>query len=203
MTSVPDESVGTRYLNDEVQRFGWASAATVIDRYSTLVDRATGEGSSTSAPDFDPGVLVDAAVRMAAGYLRLLDTTATLVVSRRARTSGPERVVMPAARPGEGSEIALWLHNPTASPVTGIELGATGMVSPDGGAIPTGALSVIPPRIDRLDGSSSRELLLRVDIPEDQQAGIYFGLVELTGLPGDPITVQMEVKAATPEGHRS
>jgi hypothetical protein len=188
---------------EDVQRFGWASAATVVDRYTALVDRVIGDervGSASQPSDRpDPGLLVDSAVRLAEGYLRFLDTTAGLMTSRRgAAAAEMERIVLPAARPGTGSETSLWAHNPTSAPSIGIEIEVTGPISPEGVAIPAEAVRITPRRVDRLEPSSSTKLLLHVEVPPHQPAGPYFGLVVISGAEGDPIAFQLEVEP--PEG---
>ncbi|MEX0863249.1 MAG: hypothetical protein WD269_00065 [Acidimicrobiia bacterium] len=190
----------TRRLMEDVQRFGWASAATVVDRYTALVDRAMVDdriGSPSPSDEADPGRLVDSAVRLAGAYLRFLDTTAVLVASRRGGApSEMERIVLPAARPGSGSETSLWIHNPVWAPSTGIEVEVTRLISPEGVAIPGEAVWTTPHRVDRLEPSSSREVRLHVNVPADQPAGSYFGLAVITAAPGHPIALQLDVESA-------
>jgi hypothetical protein len=189
-----------RHLIGDVQRFGLLSAATVVDRYTGMVDRAISGDRLGSAPSpsdgLDPGWLVDRAARLAEAYLRFLDTTAVLVASRAERGDAApemERILLPAARPASSSETSLWVHNPTSAPSAGIDVEVTGLISSNGGIIPAEAVSASPQSIERLDPSTSREFRLRVDVPGDQPAGYYHGLVLMSESPGEPIALQLEV----------
>ncbi|HLF43260.1 MAG TPA: hypothetical protein VJA46_07015 [Acidimicrobiia bacterium] len=190
-----------RHLIGDVQRFGLLSAATVVDRYTDMVDRAISDDRLGSAPSpsdgLDPGWLVDGAARVAEAYLRFLEATAVLVASRaEGGDAAPEmeRILLPTARPGSSSETSLWVHNPTPAPLGDIDIEVTGLMSSNGVTIPTEAVLASPQRIERLDASSSREFRLRVDVPRDQRVGSYHGLVLISESPGEPIALQLEVE---------
>jgi uncharacterized membrane protein len=104
-----------------------------------------------------------------------------------------ETIILPPARPASSSETSLWLHNPTSAASTDIEISVTGFISQKGATIPAAIVRASPRRIDRLDASTSREVRLRVDIPRDQPAGMYFGLVLLSDSPGDAISLLLNV----------
>jgi hypothetical protein len=185
-------------LIGEVRRFGLLSAATVVDRYNSMVELAVSAdtvGVEPLSPEsLDPQALIDGAVRMTAAYLRFIETTAGLVARRRGGSTGPsESVVLPAAPPGGSTMISLWAHNPTAVPALGLEIEVTRVMSPDGGVIPAHGVSVTPRILGRLDPMTSHEIRMRVGIPADQTPGWYLGLVRIGGDPGSPITVQLEV----------
>lgn len=196
-----DEARQARDLVGDVQRFGLLSAATIVGRYTALVDRAITEVPIDSAPrpgdGLDPQWLVDRAARLAEGYLRLLDTTAVLVASRvgevRARPR-MDRVVLPPVRHGSRAETSLWVHNPTPALSIGIEIVRTSLLSPDGATIPAEAVSISPQVVDRLHSSSSNEIRLSVDVPRDQPAGLYFGLVLISAEQEDAISVMLKVE---------
>ena len=188
------------HLVGDVQRFGLFSAASVVDRYNAMVDRAMVDDGIASVPlsvdGLDPGALVDRAARLAEAYLRLLDTTA-VIASRAGRGQARpemETILLPPARPASGSETSLWVHNPTSAASTGIEISVTGFISPNGATIPASVVRASPRRLDHLDPSTSREVRLSVDIPRDQPAGMYFGLALISEWPDDAISLLLKVE---------
>jgi hypothetical protein len=191
------EALRARHLVGDVQRFGLFSAASVVDRYNAMVDRAMADDGVASVPSsVDPGALVDRAARLAEAYLRLRDTTA-VIASRAGRGQARpemETIILPPAQPASSSETSLWLHNPTSAASTDIEISVTGFISPKGATIPAPVVRTSPRRIDRLDPSTSREIRLRVDIPPDQPAGLYFGLALISDRPDDAISLLLKVE---------
>ncbi|MGH8913675.1 MAG: hypothetical protein ACRDZM_04070 [Acidimicrobiia bacterium] len=189
-----------RHLVGNVQRFGLFSAAAVVGRYTAMVDRVMVDDRPWPAPrsldGLDPGSLVDRAARLAEAYLRFLETTA-VIASRAGRGEARpemETIVLPPARPAGTSETSLWVHNPTSSASTGIEVAATGLISPEGMTIPAQAVWTSPQKVVHLDPSTSTELRLRVDVPRDQPPGLYFGLVLIAEAPDDPISLLLKVE---------
>jgi hypothetical protein len=198
MTGLVRDGGGRGGLIGEVRRFGLLSAATVVDRYNAMVELAVSAETVAVEPlppeGLDPQALIDGAARMAAAYLRFIETTAGLVATRQGGSTRPlESVVLPAAPPGGGAMGSLWAHNPTTAPAVGLEIEVTGVMSPEGAVIPAQGVSVSPHIIDRLDPMTSHEIRVRVGIPADQTPGWYFGLVRIGGDPGSPITIQLEV----------
>ena len=194
------EALRARHLVGDVQRFGLFSAASVVDRYNAMVDRAMVDDGIASMPSsvdgLDPGALVDRAARLAEAYLRLLETTA-VIASRAGRGQARtemETIILPPATPASSSETSLWVHNPTSAASTGIEISVTGFISPNGATIPAPVVRTTPRSVDHLDPSTSREVRLRVDIPQDQPAGMYFGLALISDSPDDAISLLLKVE---------
>ncbi len=197
-----DDVRRVRHLVGDVQRFGLFSAATVVDRYTAMVDRAIVDDRIASAPSswdgLDPGSLVDRAARLAEAYLRFLETTA-VIASRTGRGGARpemETIVLPPARPAGSSETSLWVHNPTLAASTGIEIAATGLISSEGVTIPAQAVWISPQMVDHLGPSTTRKLRLRVDVPRDKPAGLYFGLVLISEAPDDAISLLLKVEGS-------
>lgn len=190
---------GAQHLVGDVQRFGLLSAAAVVDRYTEIVDRATQNGSVQLAPPADErgtAGLVDSAARIAEAYLGLIDTAAALIANTATPdTAVPEmeRHVLPPTRPGFSSETSLWVHNRTSSAVTYIDLHMTGLISSNGVSIPLGVVSFSQKRLDLVDTGSAREVRLRIDVPADQPAGNYHGLVLISAAPLEPIALHLGV----------
>jgi hypothetical protein len=185
MTDAPD-------LVGVVQGFGLFSAAAVVDRYAEIVDRAISRHApSPAAQDGGAGRLADA-------WLRLLDTTSTLLRSGAAQNPADGALVLPPTTAGRSCDAALWLHNTTSSPVPAVALHVTGLVSTDGHRIPAEAVTLVPERIDLLAAGTSREVRLRLRVPAGQDAATYHGLVVTSAAPTEPLAVRLEVRA--PEG---
>jgi hypothetical protein len=189
MTAGPDTASGARELIGVVQRFGLFSAASVVDRYAEIVDRAV---ARDLVPMQTGG---DLAGRLGQAWLRLLDeATARL---REDVPGGPpmEALILPAARPGSSSEVSMWIHNTTSSPVLAVELHGTALLSAGGRSIPAAAVTLVPDRVDSVPAGTSREVRLRVRVPAAQAAATYHGMVVSTAAPAGPMTVRLEVCA--------
>lgn len=184
---------GPGQLIGDVQRLGLISAARVIDRYTKLVDSADGATAPASRTDRD-AAQVALATRLAEAYLRLVDATAELAsaVGRGDPGTTMERVALGTARPGSQVQARLWIHNPTEEAVQA-EVAMTDLTSSKGDSVPGAVISLTPRRVGRLDPFTSREVRIRVDVPDDQPTGCYHGLVLVTAAPADPVAVQLEV----------
>lgn len=199
----PKGSRDARHLIGDVQRFGFLSAATVVDRYAGMVDRAIADNRLGPTPSpwdgLDSGWLVERIAQATESYLHLLAATSALIASRAdLRDDAPalERIVLPVARPAGGSESSLWIHNPTTVEVLDIDVRVTSLMSSTGEMITGSAITVSPHRVARLDPARSRELRLHVDVPSDQLPGWYHGMVLFSAAPSEPIAVQLEVMRA-------
>jgi hypothetical protein len=206
----PGQAVGhgAQHLIGDVQRFGLLSAAAVVDRYAELIDRATRDDSFRSPPppaaERGTGWMVDSAARIADTYLSLVDTTAELIPNRAmADTAVPnmERISLPPTRSGFDSETSLWVHNSTSSSAAAIDLHMTNLISSNGVSIPAAAVSFSPERLDVVDPGTAREVRLRVEVPADQPAGHYHGLVLTSAAPSEPIALHLDVDDRAIAGH--
>ncbi|MGW5239988.1 hypothetical protein ACWEOW_13730 [Monashia sp. NPDC004114] len=184
-------------LAGDVQRFGLFSAAAVVDRYIAVVDRAIHHepdisGSSSGDP---AAALLDGAGRAADAGLALLEEL-TSVLARTVtpgRTPGPDHLVLPPAAPGSCSEVSVWVHNPTTSPVAHVRLRATSLVASTG-VMPAEAVAFSPEVLAVVDPATVGESRLRVTVPADQPAGEYQALV-LSSVDGSrPIGLTLSVR---------
>jgi hypothetical protein len=198
----PAQTGGHRaqHLIGDVQRFGLLSAAAVVDRYTEIIDRATLDASfrsaSLAADERGADWMVDSAARIAEACLRLVDTTAALIGNTAMRdTAVPEmeKVVLPPTRSGFNSETSLWVHNPTPSSATAIDLHTTSLISSGGVSIPVASVSLSPERLDVVDAGTAREVRLRVVVPADQPAGHYHGVLLISAAPVEPIALYLDV----------
>lgn len=182
-------------LIGEVQRFGFLSAATVIDRYTGMVDRAVADGHGAPAAYLpgDGDAVVERAARLAEAYLRVVDATVALATGSREDGLAMERITLPVSRPASRVEASIWVHNPTGEAATQLHLEATGLVSSAGVSIPASAVSIHPSLLARLPPATSREVQVRVDVPGEQSPGYYHGLILISEGPDEPIGVRLEV----------
>ena len=195
MTAGAAADEGTRDLVGDVRRFGLYSAATVVDRYVALVDRAITHDPVATVPSAsgDGGRLADSAVRAVDAFLRLLDGTTGLAGDGGA-------LVLPPALPGSGSAASLWVHNTTSSPSPALELHVTSLVSADGSHLGVDRVSFSPTGAGPVAAGTSREVRVRVLVPPDQPAGHYQGLVVTSAAPSEPMALRLEVRAPAGSG---
>jgi hypothetical protein len=194
-------TAGARDLIGEVRRFGLYSAATVVDRYVEIVDRAISRDGLVPAPareDAGAGWPADTAVQVAAAWLRLLDSTSALLRTEAAREPAAATLVLPAVGPGRVSEVSFWIHNTTSSPASDVVLHATPLMSSTGDALPAEAVTLVPSRLDLLPAGTSREVRLRALVPAGQPAACYLGMLLTSAAPSEPMVVRLEVAEAEP-----
>ncbi len=195
------------HLAGEVQRFGYLSAASVVKRYTEIVDRAIAGTAGlpepgTPARGAEGEALLDGASRLVeAGATSFEAMTALLLESLRPDTGtrGLETVLLPPAARGSTCRGSLWLHNATATPVTEVDLRATGLSSSSGGLIPADAVTLSPTRLEILAAVSHHEVAVHVTVPRKQAPGHYHGLVVLSAAPEEAIALLLEVRAITGE----
>jgi hypothetical protein len=77
----------------------------------------------------------------------------------------------------------------------------TNLISSNGARIPAASLSLSPERLDVVDAGTAREVRLRVDVPADQPAGHYHGLVLTSAAPSEPIALHLDVDDRAIAGH--
>lgn len=182
---------GSRDLVGDVRRFGLFSAATVVDRYSVLVDRVL----ATAPPRPDghaPTAPADTAAQVAEAALRLLDSAAALLGGGTGRGDPTETLVLPPTAPGGTAGTALWVHNATPSAVPAVGLRVTALTSASGDTVPAGTVSLVPDRVDVAPGGA-REVGLSVLVPVGQTPGHYHGLVLSSAAPDRPLLLRLEV----------
>jgi hypothetical protein len=95
----------------------------------------------------------------------------------------------------------VWVHNSTSSSTAAINLHVTSLISSSGDSIPVTSVSFAPERLDVVDAETAREVRLRVDVPVDQPAGHYHGLLLISAAPFEPITLLLEVDGRERAGH--
>ena len=97
------------------------------------------------------------------------------------------------AAPGQEAATAVWLHNTTASPLTGVRLRMTDLAAHDGGTL-DGVRGVFSPAAIDVAAGSSVSTTLVLALPAHAPAGAYHGLVLAFGLPAASIPVLLVVE---------
>jgi hypothetical protein len=154
-------------LTGRVQLLGMASAAAVAERYVAVVERFLARRPSE-------GVLGDA------------------LGLQPGAVPGPETLELPAAHPGTRSTASLWLHNPTAAPVSAVvQVGR--LTSADGLVLPAGAVVSASAPTDRVAPGASAEVRLLVNVPQDTPAGHFHAVVTSAATPRQALLLHLEV----------
>ena len=167
---------GLRAIADDVQRFAFLSAATVVTRYVEMVDSVLTDGDLPlpRGPD-DFGTAILDGLRARPGVTSV------------------ETLVLPTTRPGSTSEGPLWIHNPTSAPVTNIDLEVTRLTCSGAAVIPLDAISISPNRTPTVEPHGRQRVWIRVAVPVGQRLGVYHGLVIGSLAPSEPLAVRLEV----------
>ena len=196
----PSASERARRLASEVQRFGLHSAASVVERYTAIVDRTLSAALAApltgTPPAGRPDPLADSAGQVAQAYLQLLQTTASLVAASGlagGREGHPrdDVVLLPAAAPGTSSHGTLWLHNETTTAVDAPTVTLSDLVAAPGHTVPRSCLAARCPA--HVGPGLSHEVALHVHVPPGQPAGHYHGLALLSLDPTTPVRVTLLV----------
>jgi hypothetical protein len=178
-------------LIDQVQRFGLASATTVIDRYIAAAEAALGTDPLELPASPGTEQLSEAAALAGNAYLALLDSAAAMARRDRDRLA---RVDLPAVTAGSRSTGSLFLHNTTADAVAdarvmlGPFLGASG-------AMTEAAVTIAPSSLDLAAGASG-QVLVHVDVPGAQAPGDYYAVALASVAAEDPVVVRVAVLPA-------
>ena len=206
MSRTLDAASHVAHLVGEVQRFGFLSAASVVKRYTEIVDRAI---AGAGLPESDPvargpagDALLDVASRLAEAGLTSLETMTALLDDSLRPDPGRgarETVVLPPAAGGSTSVAALWLHNATDASVRRVELHATALTSSSGAVIPAAALTLSPSNVDVLAANSHRQVTVQVTVPPGQAPGHYHGVVVLSAAPDEAMALLLEVRTMNGE----
>jgi hypothetical protein len=195
-----------RFLTEEAQRFGLASANRVVDRYLRLVQREIdgdpvvarpaerfyGDAEQRDGPDIDG--LTERITEMATAWLHMLEATASLTDGAAAGAAPMATLELPPTGPGLAAQEAIWVHNTTASPVP-VALAVTSLAGPAGLVIPADAVSFAPVPMDAVPAGASAEVGVRVRVPDGQGPGRYRGLI-VASAADQPMLVRLDVRAA-------
>lgn len=124
--------------------------------------------------------------------LQLLDAAARLPSD--AAPPGTEILAMPPARAGADVEASVWVHNRTSSIVATVELRATVLISAEEDVIHGDAVTFRPEGAVVLEPGTSREVSVRMSVPEGQPPGLYRGLLTGSGAPDGAVTLHLAVE---------
>lgn len=195
MTGRADGAREARHIIGEVQRFGLLSAASVVDRYVEIINRervGDPRRPAREAPTGNTGASVGGAGRILEAGLHALDGAARLI--SEAVAPSPETLVLPQTEPGLDAEASVWIHNRTSSLVASVELRATILVSGEESSIPSHAVTFLPESAVLVEPGTSREVTVRVSVPQGQPVGLYHGLLVGSGAPDGAISLSLAVE---------
>jgi hypothetical protein len=210
-------------LAREVQKLGFDSARTVVDRFvelfgrfcatigndpSGIGQRIGGAGPAVrihSGNSGSPRIQSDMQ-RTTESYLSIIGqlSDASLLFLDAARSWGspaptPDAaLVLPDIAPGGWSSARLWLHNTTASTVTNLRPWSPGLAGHAGDALPLRAVTFSPERIERLDSGESREVVVAIRPGEAAVPGAYHGQVLIERLPEAVFPLAVRVVPRSP-----
>jgi hypothetical protein len=162
------------------------SAASVVDRYAMLVEKALGT---------DPTRL-GLPVEQSSSLEGVLTELSNLLASARGPSGDAvERIEFPDTPAGSSSSVTLWLHNPLPEPIAGVSVRCAGLVRADGAPGDTPAVDVSPSGVT-VPGGGSACFVLEARVPEGLQPGVHLGLAVPGPVPGDPVVVALRVTGA-------
>jgi hypothetical protein len=198
----------------DVRRRGIKTATAVFDRFIEEVDLVYGrrprlddgvegfdDDGSEAAPRDIPQLRA-AVARTIDLYAELFqrtfevyaDVVENVLRERRARGSGADgSPVALAGAPGGQAHAAVWIHNSTDAPVSGVSLRMTDLTAHDGARLEASLASFSPQWLE-VAPAASRSSTLSAAIPPSAAAGTYYGHVLATGLPGVSLPVCVVVE---------
>jgi hypothetical protein len=184
----------------EIRDMGFRAASEVVDRFIRLM------GDDPRPPSQLAGEDRSAFRQLRGDLARAVDANLDLV--RRAfdlYAGAVDRLLggdpdtdsrhfqMPAVLPGHQASSTLWIHNTTAAPASGLRVHGSDLVSHKRDTIPADAWRFEPAEIDIAPPGSSLPVAVDLQVSGDTAPGIYHGQVLVTNLPGEYMTVEIEV----------
>ena len=195
MTTGRDGTQAAGHIIGEVQRFGYLSAASVVNRYVEIINRERVDDPlrrvSEALAGSTQGSGAAAAGLLEAG-LGALDTAARMISDAVGDRS--ETLVLPPTGPGLDSEASVWIHNRTSSLVASVELHPTMLISDEEYSVPADAVTFHPDEVVVLEPGTSRDVTVRVTVPVGQPSGLYHGLLAGSGAPDGAISLRLAVQ---------
>ncbi len=96
---------------------------------------------------------------------------------------------------GESTASTLWIRNPTDSPLVGLHLRSTSLVSDSGDVITADQITLSPDEIDLIEPQSSYAVSVRMETREHSLAGVYRGAITADGVPDAPVVAEIVPKS--------
>lgn len=119
-----------------------------------------------------------------------------MAVADRAFLTGFDRAGDDAVRlvpvlAGETTSATMWVRNPTDSPLIGVDLASSTLVSDAGDLITTDQIELVPNSIDLIEPQSSSAVSVRLNTRPDAAAGVYRGAITSEGIPNAPVVAEI------------
>jgi hypothetical protein len=184
---------------NEIRDMGFRAASEVVDRFIRLMgdDPRPGQPAGEDRSAFrqlraDLARAVDANLDL---VRRAFDLYAGAVDRLLGGDTEADRrhFHMPAVLPGHQASSTLWIHNTTSAAVSGLRLHGSNLVSHNQGTISADAWRFEPTEIDIAPPGCSLPVAVELGVSGDTAPGIYRGHVFVANLPGEYMTVEIEV----------
>ncbi|HJQ95718.1 MAG TPA: hypothetical protein VJ935_08455 [Acidimicrobiia bacterium] len=184
----------------ETRDLGFRAATEVVERFIRLMGddpRPPGQPASEDRSAFrqlraDLARAVDANLDLIRRAFDLYAGAVDRLLGGETEADG-RHFQMPAVLPGHQASSTLWIHNTTASAASGLRLHGSDLVSHNRGTIPADAWRFEPTEIDIAPPGSSLPVAVDLAVSGDTPPGIYRGHVFVTNLPGEYMTIEIEV----------
>jgi hypothetical protein len=183
----------------EIRELGFRAASEVVDRFIRLMGEEPRQASPPAGEDRS------AAFRqLRADLARAVDANLDLVRRAFDLYSGAidrflgggetdRHIKLPAVLPGHQASSTLWIHNTAAAAAASLRLHGSDLVNHNGKIIPGAAWRFEPEEIGIAPPGASMPVAVNLEVGSDTTAGIYRGHVFVTNLPGEYVTVEIEV----------
>jgi hypothetical protein len=203
------DPTGVWNLFTDVQRLGFETAASVVRRFSRLVDedlrpgrRAAGftdkEGTGSSSEE-----RLSATVQSAMGaYADLMQASwdafnaameLTLDLARPWFGSRPADRVEIQCQQGQKATASFYVHNPSSAPSNRIEIATDGLIGPGGELIKPSSVEFEPAEIEAIPANGRAEVKVTVAIDKKAASGRYVGLIRASTQPPTELDVAVVV----------
>ena len=191
---------------NQVRQEAYRAAAAAVDRFLGRIDDSVtdqvGEVGSAAWDRFrsEMGRVVDLnldMVRNAFGLYGSLIGPETF-----AQTGTPDVLTLGPVIPGSDASSVLWLHNFDDDPMTGLTFVGSRLTILGGEPIALPRWSFSPPAA-LVPARSAVPVVVRLEVPDDTDAGRYIGTVSVLGGEGKVMEVRVEVVSTSAVGHDS
>jgi hypothetical protein len=192
----------------EARADGIRTALEATQRLGELFTRASFFGPSRGSEGFDEDGyrrFRAESERMFDAWIDVMRSSFTTMMSvadrafladRRQRADRTDAVRLGPVLPGESTASTLWVRNPTDSPLVGVVLGRTPLVSDVGDLITEDQLTLSRSEIDVIDPGSSRAVSVRLHTRADALPGVYRGAITSEAMPNALVIAEI-VSAST------
>lgn len=192
-----DRIQGVEWIRD----LGSRAASEVVDRFIRLLgedprppSQPAGDERSTAFRQLraDLARAVDANLDLVRRAFDLYAGAVDRFLGGEGETDG-RHFKMPAVLPGHRASSTLWIHNTAAAAASALTLHGSDLVNHNQNVIAAEAWRFEPSEIDIAPPGASVPVAVNLDVGGETAPGIYRGHVFVTNLPGEYLSVEIEV----------